>query len=547
MKFLEVFEDLEADARLVNLFSETTVSDITSSESLARLDVYIDSRKFIKYDDRRKMETLLFRQFFEPENKNVVLHVRYIGPESTDFKTAWDKYGIYVEDEFSNESGLLESIYRNASINVKENELDIELDDNFINHQIEIRLREIISSFLEDYFGMKVSLKFSYVKPEEFDEEDIQRSYREQMEKHISGYNNFEDGPENTEASDKTGTESEGEKDKTSEKDSEKASKSQGKEKFTKTFDKSKFTKKKFEPKDPDIIFGTTIEGDVISIADIIDNMGDVTVRGMVLRVYDPVTTKNGSTIYKFSFTDFQDTIICKLFLKTDEDKELICSKVKEGNFFIIKGSAESDAFEKNETTIQKIRGIKPIKDFRIKRMDNAGVKRIELHAHTQMSDMDGVIPPAALVKKAFEWGHRGIAITDHGVVQAFPVANHAFNFDKIKDPDELERAKNFKIIYGCEGYIVDDEPDSITNDKGHTFYKQEDGTYSEEDLRKMPAYHIILLCKNDVGRINLYKLASLGHLKYFGRFPRIPKSVLRENRDMMYIFRPGRTNMDKR
>ncbi|MBR3483983.1 MAG: PolC-type DNA polymerase III, partial [Lachnospiraceae bacterium] len=302
------------------------------------------------------------------------------------------------------------------------------------------------------------------------------------------------------------------------------------------SFDRSKFVKKKLVV-DPDVVYGTTVEGDVIDISEIMDNMGDVVIKGMVLKVYDLVTTKTGKFIFKFSMTDFTDSILCKFFIRDEEDKNNVVNTIKEGSFFLIKGSAETDMFEPgHETTIQKVRGIKPIKDFRVKRRDEAEVKRIELHAHTQMSDMDGVIPANVLVKRALEWGHRGIAITDHGVVQSFPIANHAIDFKKIKDPEALERAKKFKIIYGCEGYIVDDEPDVITNDKGHVFKKGEDGKYSIEDLRKMPSYHIILLCKNDTGRINLYKLVSEAHLKYFGRWPRIPKSVLKENREGIIV-----------
>ncbi|MBR5178308.1 MAG: PolC-type DNA polymerase III, partial [Lachnospiraceae bacterium] len=302
-------------------------------------------------------------------------------------------------------------------------------------------------------------------------------------------------------------------------------------------FDKSKFVKKKLAPKDPDVIYGTTVEGDIIAIKDIIDNMGDVVIKGMVLRVYDIITTKGGFYLFKFSLTDFTDTILCKFFIRNEEDKELITSNIKEGKFFIIRGIAENDNFEiTKETTIQRIRGVKPISDFRVKRKDNAEVKRIELHAHTQMSDMDGVIPADVLVKRAFEWGHRGVAITDHGVVQSFPIANHALDIKKMKDPEMQKRAKEFKIIYGCEGYIVDDEPDQITDTKGHTYYKQADGKYSVEDLRKMPSSHIILLCKNDTGRINLYKLVSESHLTYFGRWPRIPKSLLKENREGIII-----------
>ena len=538
MNFFEVFEGLSVEKRLKSLFEDTSVKDITSSESLARMDVYIESGRFIKTDDRRLMEKELFDQFFEPENKNVVLHIKYVDSDVSGFKNIWDKYGIYIGDECSKESGLLETIYRNAGISVKENELDIELDDNFINHEIEKRLREIITSFLGDYFGLDVALKFSYVaKEEEVDTEKEHEEYLDNLERYVSSAKKSteEDAGENTESTD--AAQSGNAEAKTESGIKKEKANTKPEEKRKGTFDKSKFVRRKPEVTDPDIIFGSSVEGDITDISDIIDNMGDVTIRGMVLKVHDSITTKSGLVMFKFSLTDFKDTILCKLFLRSEEEQKDIPEKVKEGKFFLVRGIAETDNFEKsNETTIQKIRGIKPIKDFREKRMDNAPVKRIELHAHTQMSDMDGVIPPDVLVKKAFEWGHRGVAITDHGVVQAFPVANHAINFDKIKDEAELKRAKEFKIIYGCEGYLIDDEPDSVTDSKGHVYTKREDGTYSDEDIKKMPYYHIILLCKNDTGRINLYKLVSDSHIKYFSKRPRIPKSLLKQYREGIII-----------
>ena len=141
MFFFEVFEDLKVEDRLKKIFENISVTNITSSDTHARMDVYVDSDKFIKADDRRKMEEHLFKQFFEPDNKNVNLHIRYKF-EDMSFPDIWKKYGIYVEDEFTNTSGLLESIYRNSVISVNENELNIELDDNFINHEIEKRLSE---------------------------------------------------------------------------------------------------------------------------------------------------------------------------------------------------------------------------------------------------------------------------------------------------------------------------------------------------------------------------------------------------------------------
>ena len=108
--------------------------------------------------------------------------------------------------------------------------------------------------------------------------------------------------------------------------------------------------------------------------------------------------------------------------------------------------------------------GMKEIEGFRVGREDHAPVKRVELHAHTQMSDMDGITHVDQLVRRAHEWGHPAVAITDHGVVQAFPDANHALEGLKLPEDDP------FKVIYGCEAYLVDDLNDlAVDNEKGQS------------------------------------------------------------------------------
>ena len=128
-------------------------------------------------------------------------------------------------------------------------------------------------------------------------------------------------------------------------------------------------------------------------------------------------------------------------------------------------------------------------------REDNAERKRVELHLHTKMSALDSVADVKDVVNKAHSWGHSAIAITDHGVVQAFPDAYAA------------AKGKGIKIIYGVEGYLFDD---SVTNDGG-----------------KAPTYHVIILARNQQGLANLYRLVTISHLQHFYRVPRIPKSEL--------------------
>ena len=150
---------------------------------------------------------------------------------------------------------------------------------------------------------------------------------------------------------------------------------------------------------------------------------------------------------------------------------------MKEGVFVKLKGMTAVDKFD-HELTIGSLAGIKKIPDFTTSREDRSVRKRVELHCHTKMSDMDGVSEAKDLVKRAYKWGHPAIAITDHGVVQSFPDANHVWEDlwkaekNRCKDAGEPEPDKQgfFKVIYGVEAYLVDDLHEIATNEKGQNF-----------------------------------------------------------------------------
>ena len=156
-----------------------------------------------------------------------------------------------------------------------------------------------------------------------------------------------------------------------------------------------------------------------------------------------------------FAVTDFTDTIKAKVFTKNERLPELL-DKLKEGAFIKMKAVAMMDQFE-HDIALGSVSGIKTIPDFTEKRMDHSPVKRVELHCHTTMSDMDGVTDVKKLLKTAMGWGHQAMAITDHGVVQAFPDANHCVE------------GKDFKVIYGMEGYLVDDIKNIVTDSRGQS------------------------------------------------------------------------------
>ncbi len=160
----------------------------------------------------------------------------------------------------------------------------------------------------------------------------------------------------------------------------------------------------------------------LIALETITGEMGEVIVRGQVMEV-EAREIRNEKTILIFPITDFTDSIVVKMFLRNEQVPE-VTEHVKKGAFLKFRGVTTVDRFD-SELTIASIAGIKKIANFTTARVDTSPQKRVELHCHTKMSDMDGVTDAKSLVKRAYEWGHPAIAITDHGVVQAFPEANH--------------------------------------------------------------------------------------------------------------------------
>ncbi len=229
----------------------------------------------------------------------------------------------------------------------------------------------------------------------------------------------------------------------------------------------------------PDVIYGKDFDNEAVTIDGIENAMGEVTIRGQVTEV-ETKEIRNEKTIFIFYITDFTDTISVKLFLKNEQVPEM-AGAIKKGAFLKLKGVSTIDKFD-HEVTIGSIFGIKKISDFTVPRKDNHPEKRVELHCHSKMSDMDAVTDAKTLVKRAYKWGHPAIAITDHGVVQAFPEANHAYD-DIVADyrkeyqkthpdatKDELKKVfPPFKVIYGVEGYLVDDLKGMVTGSKGQS------------------------------------------------------------------------------
>lgn len=251
-------------------------------------------------------------------------------------------------------------------------------------------------------------------------------------------------------------------------------------------------------------IIGGQIKGDLQKISDIVVDSGIVVVWGDVLSL-DAKESRDGTKkIFSMNITDYSDSVILKLILNKEKGKQL--DEIKKGSTILVRGELSYDQYERENTL--RVKNVSSVEKIQV--IDDAEEKRVELHLHTNMSAMDGMNTVEELINRAYKWGHKAIAITDHGVAQAFPDAMNTV--EKInKDGGEM------KVIYGVEAYFVDDSE-------------------SVGDFKGMPSYHQIILVKNKVGLKNLYRLISNAHIKHFYRKPRILKSELEKYREGLII-----------
>lgn len=257
------------------------------------------------------------------------------------------------------------------------------------------------------------------------------------------------------------------------------------------------------------LLFGKNFSGKAVELDNIQPDMKSVIIEGKIFKIVgDEKPKKDGGTFVPMLIliTDGKSSFGISKNMDPKEWKSL-SENIKVGDFIEAKGRTYQNTYLKS--VVLDARSMKK-KEAEINRMDMSPEKRVELHAHTKMSAMDAVNNPADLVKLASKWGHKAIAITDHGVVQAFPEAA------------EAGRATGIKVIYGMEGYLLEDK--NLIDEEGNIDYK---GANTD---------HIIILAKNREGLKNLYKLVSFSHLDYFYKKPRIPKSILRKYREGLIL-----------
>ncbi len=465
MKFFEVFDGIRMDERLNALMEDTTVEKLTTDSQRTLLRVYLSSPRLIDRQDICKVQEAIRKQKMAPSGMDVKVYERFYLPNHFTAEKVYSSYEDSIVFSIKEIGHVDYKIFHDADVVFEEGGvMKLTLEDTMIAHEKEKELLEALNSILNVRCGLAVDIRVEYKEPQKskFKEENEHKVNLMVQEITRRAGGNRNEGSDGSEFAD-YGVEKK-EENKEANKETKVAETSQKAEKSNTAKNAGKDNKGDGDKKEkkrmplkrsdaPDVIYGRDFDDDTIPIKDIVDEIGEVTIRGKITEA-EGRELRNDKYIYTFAVTDFTDTISGKIFCWADQAEEFVPA-LKPGEFVKIKGIAKFDEYV-GELMVSSIAGIKKIKDFTTIRMDTAFKKRVELHCHTKMSDSDGVSYAKDLIKRARKWDMPAIAITDHGCVQAFPEAKHT--------TDKLE---GIKVLYGVEAYIVDDLTDTVVNDKG--------------------------------------------------------------------------------
>ena len=476
-RFFDVFPSLQVEGDMKNLLTETEVTKVGMNHERDHLRVYLSSTRLIHKKDIRQLESAIAQQIFKGRMMQVKVIEKYHLSEQYTPEKLLDLYRDSILEELKDYSLMEYNLLRTAKMEfTSESHMLLTLENTIIAQTRSHEIVEFLEKVICERCGLDLAVELAYEEPKESkykknSDLQIQFEIKNIMKKvHIrnddgesvpavveGGAEAVSDGTTTSGGTGGNATTNTVSSAKNAAKPAEHAGKTagngeKGKKEFKRRFEGGGFKK----ADNPDVIYGRDFEDEPIAIEKIVGEMGEVTIRCQVMTL-ETREIRNEKTIVIMSVTDFTDSIVLKIFTRNDQLQELLDGGLAKGAFLKIKGVTTIDKFD-SELTIGSVVGIKKIADFTSTRADTSPEKRVELHCHTKMSDMDGVSDVKDIVKRAMKWGHKAIAITDHGDVQAFPDANHAV------PPDS-----DFKIIYGVEAYLVDDLKDIIVDSKGQS------------------------------------------------------------------------------
>ena len=477
--FFDVFRTLQVDEQVHALFEQVMVTRVSTTPRQDVLRVYITSKKLIAKNQLFQLSKQIQRQIFGYRKVQVHIFEKFQLSEQYTPQKLWDVYEDSVLEELEMYSPYKRSIMKKAKMDFPdEHTVMVGISNKVYDKEAVDDIVRILDRVFNERCGFKVKVDVEYLEAE--DSAGIEKSQAElkqrisfltenlRKEKAAKAEARAEARAAKKEAAAlQTGGSAYGNgQDTGGNRDTGGNGGSGGNGSAGKSGNFGSGNRFGYRKSDnPDVLYGRDFDDEPITLDQIIEEMGEVTIRGKILNMEER-EIRGERTIITLTITDFTDTIHVKMFTKNEALPE-IKDKIQAGGFVKLKGMTALDRFD-HELTISSVVGIKKIADFTTARMDYSYKKRVELHCHTKMSDMDGVTDAAVLLKRAKSWGMPALAITDHGCVQAFTEASHT-----------ISKEEDFKVIYGVEGYLVDDLKEVVENSKGQSL----DSAYVVFDL----------------------------------------------------------------
>ncbi|ABK61332.1 DNA polymerase III, alpha subunit, Gram-positive type [Clostridium novyi NT] len=401
-----------------------------------KLKIVLKSTNELEESTKHLIKSVISKKLIGFENIDLLC---YKDISNVSLEDITNKYWVDIVENVSKIIPVCKQVLMSCNKVVEENLLVIHIGDKFMCNLLQNKnLNKIIQNVISDIFGVKtiVTIKYNsqlketnYIAVKEQEEKEIIVSTLKENKANISSGASKES--------------------------------SHNKNENNKNSNKNTYYKKNHGPKNPNAIFGRDVQGEIEDMVNINETSGVVNICGDIFKV-NIIETKSGRKIITFFITDYTSSITVKCFPKPKETDELL-EEIKAGLHCKVRGEAVHDSFARE--VVIMARDI--VKTSKLEKMDTCEEKRVELHMHTQMSAMDGLSSATSLIERAAKWGHPAVAITDHGVVQAFPEA--------------MDAAKKFniKVIYGVEAYLVNDGVPIATNVKNQNI----DDTFVVFDL----------------------------------------------------------------
>ncbi len=440
----EIFKDYDSNSFSLNA---AKIKSINLFKKTNKLEIIIIANEFIKIEDIYKFEQYLKNRFniFE-----VNIKIEYSEPIDVDLINEWNLVICYM----AHKHPLSKAFLKNSTIQIEENNIIVNMAIKGKKVLEAKKFDDILSKIIEDIYGVKYKVKFVEDVSEDAIKLYMQHSMQLEKEAIEHAQKMAEEVRQEIVENGKV---------QASQKNGNQPSKEQG----NSPHEVSVSTGNAQPQEESPLIYGKSLKlkEELVKIIDLSVDSGKVQLDGEILNM-DSRELKNGKVLVMFDLYDGSSTITCKVFSEGDKSKDLI-KKLKGAKGIKLEGTAQFDPFAKElgviANTIIESTGLK-----KQTRIDEALEKRVELHMHTKMSQMDGVTSASDLLKRAVKWGMKSIAITDHGVVQAFPEAYHF-----------CEKNSDLKVIYGVEAYLAPDRTPVVSFPRGQDI----DTTYCVLDL----------------------------------------------------------------